>query len=254
LARLAAQLQASKSPVPGGSSGPGGSLRLLNTLSPPQAFRAWFVDAAKGVLKQRELRSFSDVSELPQQDPAASVTVRVKYSDLNYKDAMIMRGQHGVVRSFPIVPGIDFSGVVQQSDSPMWKPGDEVVLTGNKIGQHFDGGYSQVCRVQAEWLVPRPAQFSLEECMMIGTAGFTAMQMVAELEEAGRLTPSRGPVLVTGAGGGVGSAAVGILAKLGYEVCASSGRAEEIGPYLRRLGASQVVARLEGDALKKPLQ
>eukprot|EP00930_Biecheleria_cincta_P047707 TRINITY_DN33131_c0_g1_i1.p1 TRINITY_DN33131_c0_g1~~TRINITY_DN33131_c0_g1_i1.p1 ORF type:complete len:409 (+),score=83.13 TRINITY_DN33131_c0_g1_i1:43-1269(+) len=263
LARVVAQLQPLAAGQCCGQSLPGhaplrrslsGAAAAAAPSSSLHSFRAWVVDAEKGKLKAREIRNFRDIRELPQQDPHASVTVRVKYSDLNYKDAMIMQGQHGVVRSFPIVPGIDMSGVVEQSDSPLWKPGDEVVLTGNKIGQHVDGGFSELCRVQAEWLAPKPETFSLEDCMVVGTAGFTAMQMVMELEEAGRLAVGQGPVLVTGAAGGVGSAAVAILASLGYEVVASSGRSAELGDYLRRLGASDVIGRIEGDGIKKPLQ
>lgn len=217
-------------------------------------FRGWVVDSERGKLKSREIRKFSDVSELPRQDPQASVTVRVHYSDLNYKDAMIIQGKHGVCKGFPIVPGIDCSGVVEQSDSPMWQAGDEVVLTGNKIGQHFDGGWAQRCRVKPEWLVPKPKSFSLEECMIIGTAGFTAMMMVVHLERFGSMTLRSGPVLVTGAGGGVGSAAIALLAKLGHHVVASTGRVEELGAYLRSLGAAEVIGRLEGDPRKQPLQ
>eukprot|EP00435_Cladocopium_sp_Y103_P060145 s241_g21.t3 len=190
-----------------------------------QGFRAWVVDAEKGELKSRQVKDFHEVSTLPQQDPDASVTVKVKYSDLslerrlNYKDAMIFRGMHGVVRSFPIVPGIDMAGVVQESSSSLFNAGDEVVLTGNKIGQHCDGGYSELCRVQAEWL----------ECMIIGTAGFTAMQMVMELETCGGLSVANAePVLVLGAAGGAGSMAVALLASQGYKVVASSRRAESL--------------------------
>lgn len=217
-------------------------------------FRALYIDAEKGKLKERGVKTFGHVQDLPRQDPDAKVTVRVHYSDLNYKDAMIVRGQYGVVRSFPIVPGIDFSGVVQSSDSPMWNPGDEVVLTGNKIGQFVDGGYAELCRVQPEWLVQRPDDFSLEECMVIGTAGVTAMMMVMHLERFGELKPECGDVLVTGAGGGVGSTAVAILAKLGYRVVASTGRPDELGEYFRSLGAADVIGRLEGDGRKRPLQ
>ncbi|CAJ1328828.1 unnamed protein product [Effrenium voratum] len=163
---------------------------------------------------------------------------------------MILQGRHGVVRRFPIVPGIDMAGVVLESGSPLFSPGDEVVLTGNKIGQHVDGGYSERCSVQAEWLVPRPRSFSLEECMAIGTAGFTAMQMVMELEECGRLQTSKGPCLVLGAGGGAGSACVAILAQRGYEasavtsVVAATGRKDQLREYLTDLGAKEVVGRL----------
>lgn len=219
-----------------------------------RGFRAWVVDAEKGELKSREVKDFQEVSALPQQDPDASATVKVKYSDLNYKDAMIFKGMHGVVRSFPIVPGIDMAGVVQESSSSLFNAGDEVVLTGNKIGQHCDGGYSELCRVQAEWLVPKPPAFTLEECMIIGTAGFTAMQMVMELETCGGLSVANAtePVLVLGAAGGAGSMAVALLASQGYKVVASSRRAESLRTYLEDLGAHDVIGALESNS--RPLQ
>lgn len=219
-----------------------------------EPFQAWVVDAEKGKLKSCELRDFGHVRELPRQDPDATVTVRVHYSDLNYKDAMIIQGRRGVCKGFPIVAGIDFSGVVEESDSPMWSPGDEVVLTGNKVGQHFDGGWAGRCRVQAEWLVPRPRVFSLEETMVIGTAGVTAAQMVVHLEDFGGMAPGSDPVLVTGATGGVGVIAIALLARLGHHVVASTGRVDEFEGYLRELGAAEVIGRLEGDARSQPLQ
>eukprot|EP01062_Namystynia_karyoxenos_P042476 TRINITY_DN31052_c0_g1_i1.p2 TRINITY_DN31052_c0_g1~~TRINITY_DN31052_c0_g1_i1.p2 ORF type:complete len:228 (+),score=48.27 TRINITY_DN31052_c0_g1_i1:84-767(+) len=176
---------------------------------------------------------FAELSELPRQDPAASVTVRVTHSTVNYKDAMILAGQRGVVSQFPIVGGIDCAGVVEQSDSPMWAPGDHVVVTGNKIGQTFDGGYSEKLRVRAEWLTRPPPGYSLEDAMTAGSAGITAMMCVAHLEEAGGLAEWRGrgdgPVLVTGAGGGLGAFAVAILSRLGYHAVASTGRNDLAG-------------------------
>ncbi|CAK9116253.1 unnamed protein product [Durusdinium trenchii] len=216
-----------------------------------RSFRAWVVDADKGKLKSREVKHFEHVRELPQPDPDATVTVDVKYSDLNYKDAMIFQGQHGVVRRFPLVPGIDCAGLVASSTSELWQRGDAVVLTGNKIGQHSDGGYSEQCRVQAEWLAPKPESLTLEESMIIGTAGFTAMQMVLELQDAG-LQPGPAPVLVLGAAGGAGSMAVAILAQLGYKVVASSRRAESLSSYFQELGAFDVIGALERNP--KPLQ
>lgn len=218
-------------------------------------FKAWVVDSEKGKLKDRSIKEFDDVRNLPRQDPEANVTVRVLYSGLNYKDAMIIKGQHGLCSGFPIVPGIDFAGVVEQSDSELWNPGDEVVLTGNKIGQHFDGGWAERCRVQAEWLVPKPQKFSLEECMVIGTAGFTAAQMVSYMTQWGGMNVfTGGKVLVTGAGGGVGGMAVAILANIGFKVVASTGRAEELDSYLRGLGASEVIGRLEDVGKNRALQ
>lgn len=234
----------------------GGLSRSLCSAAGPTGdrFHAWVIDAHKGELKSRELKVFSHVADLPREDPKATVTVRVHFSDLNYKDAMIMQGRHGVCKGFPIVPGIDLAGTVDHSDSSMWKPGDEVVLTGNKIGQHFDGGYAGRCRTRAEWLVHRPPSYSVEDCMVIGTAGFTAMQMVMHLEEFGGLRVDGGPVLVTGAGGGVGSAAITILARLGHRVVASTSRGGQLGDYLRSLGAAEVIGRLEGDGRRQPLQ
>ena len=155
-----------------------------------------------------EMRQFVSLSELPKQDPDATVTLRVTHSSINYKDAMILQGMKGLVPAWPIVPGIDAAGVVVASDDPEWKEGDEAVLTGNKIGQHFDGGFSTLLRAQAGWLVRPPAGLSCADAMAVGTAGFTAMQCVDHLETAGELTRWRGagadgPVLVTGAGGGV---------------------------------------------------
>lgn len=235
------------------ASSPSTGLRAVSSSS-GRGFPAWVVDSHKGKLKDRKLSQFDRLGQLPRQDPEASVTVRVHFSDMNYKDAMIMQGQHGLCKGFPIVPGIDFSGVVEQSDSPLWRAGDEVVLTGNKCGQHFDGGYSGLCRVKAEWLVRRPEVFSLEDCMTIGTAGFTAMQMVMHLEDFGGMTPDGGKVLVTGAGGGVGSVAVAVLATRGYTVVSSTTRVAELNDFLKKLGAAEVIGRLEGDGRKQPLQ
>lgn len=227
---------------------------LIRYFSSGEGFRAWCIDASKGELRHRAINRYHDVRELPCQDPDANVLVRVCYSDLNYKDAMILKGYSGVVKKYPIVPGIDLAGIVEESQSPMFSPGDEVVLTGNKIGQYFDGGYSQFCKVQAPWLVHRPPSFTLQQCMVIGSAGFTAMQMIMHLEKFGNLCTQKGPVLVTGAAGGVGSTAVALLAKLGYEVVASSSRAEQLENYLKSLGATTVIGRLSEDGRNQPLQ
>ena len=222
----------------------------------------------KGNLKSNDLVAVTCPSELPNQDPSTddTVTIRVKWSNLNYKDGMIVQGQAGLVHRYPTVPGIDAAGVVIASDagdkdnaphSQGTRPGlpymvgelpvgTEVTITGNKIGQHFDGGFSQLLRVKREWVMPRPAGFTLKETMMIGSAGVTAMQCVMHLEQAGGLHPSTaGEVLVTGAAGGLGSIAIAILSTLGYSVVASTGRAESSGDYLRSLGASRVIGRLE---------
>lgn len=184
--------------------------------------------------------------------PAGDVTVRVACSSLNYKDALAITGRSPVVRSFPMVPGIDFAGVVEESASPDWKPGDRVVLNGWGVGEGHWGGLAGRARVKGEWLVPLEPAFSMEEAMSIGTAGYTAMLCILALERHG-LTPGSGPVLVTGAAGGVGSVAVAVLAKLGHEVVAVTGRPEEAG-YLTALGASTILDRAELSAPGKPLQ
>jgi len=163
---------------------------------------------------------------------------------------MILRGQRGVVRNWPIVPGIDFAGVVRHSHSKLFSEGDAVVLTGNKAGQHFDGGFSERATCQAEWLVPIPPTFDTVDAMTIGSAGFTAMQCISNLEVAGGIRPGDGRILVTGAAGGLGQMAITLLAAKGYEVVASTGRIE-LGAHLTRLGASEVIGRLP--AADKPL-
>ena len=176
--------------------------------------------------------------------PDGDVTVAVRYSTLNYKDALILNGRGGLVKTYPHVPGIDFAGVVETSTSPDFKPGDEVILTGWRVGEIRWGGYAARARVKGEWLVPLPEGMALKQAMAIGTAGFTAMLALMALEERG-LTPSTGgEVLVTGAAGGVGSVAVALLSALGYSVVASTGR-EEAHDYLRDLSAAAVVDRGE---------
>jgi len=173
--------------------------------------------------------------------PAGEVLVRVHYSDLNYKDGLAVTGRPGVIRKFPMIAGIDLAGVVEESASPAWKAGDEVVITGFGLSETAWGGYAELARVDANWLVRLPPGLTLKQAMAIGTAGFTAMQCVVALERHGVL-PGAGEVLVTGAAGGVGSIAVAVLAKLGYRVVASTGRAE-LGDYLRSLGASEILER-----------
>lgn len=175
--------------------------------------------------------------------PAGDVTVRVQASTLNYKDGMVIKGLGRLVRSYPHVPGIDFAGVVEASDNPDVTVGDEVVLTGWRVGEIHWGGYSQKARVKGDWLVKKPAGLSLNQTMAIGTAGFTAMLAVRALQSHG-VTPDKGEVLVTGAAGGVGSVAVAILANLGYQVAASTGRASE-HDYLKGLGATTIIERAE---------
>ena len=195
------------------------------------------------VLEQRDGATHSEIRQLPASAlPAGDVLVRVAYSDLNYKDGLAITGRGRVVRSFPIVPGIDLAGTVVESAAPAYQPGDEVVLTGWGIGEVHWGGHAQLARVQAGWLVPLPAGMTLQQAMGVGTAGFTAMLSVMALEEQG-LRPGERQVLVTGASGGVGSVAVAILAQLGYQVVASTGKDDE-REYLKALGAHEVIGRL----------
>ena len=185
--------------------------------------------------------------------PAGDVTVAIDYSTLNYKDGMILNGLGRLVRTYPHVPGVDFAGTVEASDSTAYKPGDKVILTGWRVGETHWGGYSAKARVKSDWLVPLPAALSTRRAMAIGTAGFTAMLAVMALEEHGLRTTSEGEVLVTGAAGGLGSVAVVLLSRLGYRVAASTGRASQ-HDYLRSLGAATIVDRAEiGSAPTKPL-
>jgi acrylyl-CoA reductase (NADPH) len=175
--------------------------------------------------------------------PAGEVTVAVDCSTVNYKDGLCLGPGAGLVRRYPHVPGVDFAGRVEASADPRYRPGDAVVLTGWRVGEAHWGGYAQKARVRGDWLVPLPDGLTLRQAMAIGTAGLTAMLAVMALEGHG-LTPARGPVLVTGAAGGVGSVAVAVLSRLGYEVAAVTGR-PEAGDYLRGLGASRIVPREE---------
>jgi acrylyl-CoA reductase (NADPH) len=185
--------------------------------------------------------------------PAGEVTVAVEYSTVNYKDGLCLGPGGGLVRAWPHVPGIDFAGTVEGSSDPRYAPGDKVVLTGWRVGEAHWGGYAQKARVKADWLVPLPAGLGAREAMAVGTAGLTAMLSVMALEDHG-LTPGGGPVLVTGAAGGVGSVAVAILAALGHEVAGVTGR-PETAEYLHGLGAARIVAREEiNETVKRPLE
>jgi acrylyl-CoA reductase (NADPH) len=179
------------------------------------------------------------------------VTVRVEYSTVNYKDGLAVTGKAPVVRRFPMIPGIDFSGTVETSSHPAWKPGDKVILNGWGLGETHLGAYAEKARVKGDWLVRLPETISARDAMAIGTAGYTAMLSVMALERGG-LTPGRGPVIVTGAAGGVGSVAIAILAKLGYAVMASTGRPAE-SAYLKELGAAEIVNRSELSGSPRPL-
>ena len=187
------------------------------------------------------------------QLPEGNVEVNVEYSTVNYKDGLCIGPGGGLVREYPHVPGIDFAGTVESSDDPRYSAGESVVLTGWRVGEVHWGGYAQKARVNADWLVPLPSGLSSRQAMAVGTAGFTAMLAVMALEDHG-LKPDQGPVLVTGAAGGVGSVATAILANLGYEVAAVTGRPETEG-YLRGLGATQIVPREEiNETVKRPLE
>lgn len=173
--------------------------------------------------------------------PEGDVTVKVSYSTLNYKDALAITGKGPVIRKFPMVPGIDLVGTVEHSDSDKFNVGDTVLLNGFGVGETHCGGLAEKARLKSEWLIPLPKAFSPRQAMAIGTAGYTAMLCVIALEKNG-VTPDKGEILVTGANGGVGSFSIAILAKLGYNVVASTGRVDQ-AQYLKKLGASEVIDR-----------
>ncbi len=204
------------------------------------------------VEKDEEGKTSAAVQQLSlDQLPEAEVTVAVEYSTVNYKDGLCIGPGGGLVRKYPHVPGIDFAGTVEASDDDRYKPGDKVVLTGWRVGEAHWGGYSQKARVRADWLVPLPDGLDTRQAMAVGTAGFTAMLAVMALEDHGI---KDGPVLVTGAAGGVGSVATAILANLGHEVAAVTGR-PETADYLTSLGATRIVAREElNETTKRPLE
>lgn len=205
----------------------------------------------KALLAAQDAGKFqASIQQLGRESlPPGEVTIRVKYSSLNYKDGLAVTGRPGVIRKFPMVPGIDLAGMIEESSSPEWKPGDEVVVTGFGLSETLWGGYAELARLDARLLVPLPKGLTLRQAMAIGTAGFTAMQCVLALEQHA-VKPATGDVLVTGAAGGVGSIAVAVLAKLGYRVFASTGRAQ-LSDYLRSLGAAEIMDRT---ALAAPSQ
>lgn len=208
-------------------------------------FKAVRIDKAdKGTTVQ--ITSF-DEAELMDGD----VTVGVEWSTLNYKDGLALTGKAPVVRRFPMIGGIDFAGTVEQSNNPAWKAGDKVVCNGWGMGETHLGAYAEKARVKGDWLVKLPDGMSTRDAMAIGTAGYTAMLSVMALENHG-LKPSSGPVVVTGAAGGVGSVATAVLSKLGYQVIASTGRAAE-ADYLKKLGAAEIIDRSELSGAAKPL-
>lgn len=193
-----------------------------------------------------------DLRELDEAElPAGDVTLKVDYSTINYKDGLALTGKAPVVRKFPMVPGIDGAGTVTASAHPQFKPGDQVILNGWGVGETHWGCLAQAARLKGDWLVKLPPQLTTRQAMAIGTAGYTAMLCVLALEQHG-VTPARGDVLVTGAAGGVGSVAIAVLAKLGYRVIASTGRANE-SEYLKALGAAEIIDRASLAAPAKPL-
>jgi acrylyl-CoA reductase (NADPH) len=188
-----------------------------------------------------------DEAELMDGD----VTLRVEWSTLNYKDGLAVTGKAPVVRRFPMIAGIDFSGTVEQSSHPQWKAGDKVICNGWGMGETHLGAYAEKARVKGDWLVRLPEGMSARDAMAIGTAGYTAMLAVLALERQG-LAPDKGPIVVTGAAGGVGSVAIAVLSRLGYHVMASTGRMSETG-YLKGLGAAEIIDRNELSGPAKPL-
>ena len=202
------------------------------------SFRALVVSKAEDGTISQAIETLDDA-----RLPDGNVTVKVEHSTLNYKDGLCITGAGGLVRNFPHVPGIDLAGTVEASSDARYKAGDKVVLTGWRVGEVWWGGYAERAKVKGDWLVPLPKGLSTRQAMAVGTAGFTAMLAVMALEQHG-LKPGHGEVLVTGAAGGVGSVATAILAKLGHEVAAVTGR-PETEDYLKALGATRIVARAE---------
>ena len=211
-------------------------------------FNALLVEKAEDGTTSASIQSMDEAQLMP-----GDVTVAVEYSTVNYKDGLCIGPGGGLVRSYPHIPGVDFAGTVEKSDDPRYRAGDKVVLTGWRVGEAHWGGYAQKARVRAEWLVPLPEGLTTRQAMAIGTAGLTSMLAVMALENHG-LRRGSGPVLVTGAAGGVGSVATAILANLGHEVAAVTGR-PEAADYLRDLGATTIVAREDiNETIKRPLE
>lgn len=209
-------------------------------------YKALFINEVEGTYTR------SLVDRTTDQLPAGEVLIKVAYSALNQKDAMSAHGNKGVTRNFPHQPGIDAAGSVVESSSPEYKAGDEVIVTGYDLGMNTAGGLGQYIRVPAKWIIKRPASMTLKQCMQFGTAGLTAQLCIDKLEHNG-LTKEQGPVLVTGATGGVGSIAVALLANAGYHVVASTGKAEQ-SDYLKSLGAKEVIDRQTlAEESKKPM-
>ena len=208
----------------------------------------------KAALIEKDDRGYrASITELPDDRlPDGDVMVDVEYSTLNYKDGLAITGKGPIVRAFPMVPGIDFAGVVRSTTHPDFAVGDRVVLNGWGVGEQHWGGLAQKARVKGDWLIKLPASMPARRAMVIGTAGYTAMLCIMALERYG-IRAGDGDILVTGASGGVGSVAIMLLSKLGYRVVASTGRAEE-APYLRALGAAEIIDRASLTQAGKPLQ
>ncbi|MCG7499309.1 oxidoreductase [Vibrio sp. Of7-15] len=206
------------------------------------------------ILEQEEKQTIASVRQIDEsQLPEGNVLIDVDYSSLNYKDGLAITGKGRVVRQFPMVPGIDLTGKVIESQDERYQAGDQVVLTGWGVGEGHWGGMAEKARLNGDWLVPLTDGFTPKQSMMIGTAGFTAMLCVQALVDTG-ITPESGEVLVTGASGGVGSVAVTLLAQLGYNVVAVTGRIEKNGELLKQLGATRVIERSEFEEPAKPLE
>ncbi|ENM5927273.1 oxidoreductase [Vibrio mimicus] len=206
------------------------------------------------ILNQQDKRTLASVEQIDEtQLPDGEVLIAVDYSSLNYKDGLAITGKGKIIRQFPMVPGIDLAGKVISSEDARYQPGDEVVLTGWGVGENHWGGMAQKARLKADWLVPMPQGFTSKQAMMIGTAGFTAMLCVQALLDGG-IKPEDGEILVTGASGGVGSVAVTLLAAIGYQVVSVTGRVEQNGPLLEKLGASRIIDRSEFEEPARPLE
>ena len=203
------------------------------------------------ISKRDDAQTVEEAELSPSDLMDGDVTVEVSHSTVNYKDGLVLSGRSPVVRRFPMIPGIDLAGTVAESSNARFKPGDKVLLNGFGLSETHYGGYSELARVKGDWLVPLPNAFTLADAMAIGTAGYTAMLAVLALED-GHVTPDKGPVVVTGAAGGVGSVAIALLAKLGYRVIASTGRTQEEA-YLKSLGAAEIIPRTELSAEPRPL-
>lgn len=196
------------------------------------------------ILEQHDGKTLASVQDIEEsQLPQGEVTVDIQWSSLNFKDALAITGKGKIIRNFPMIPGIDFAGIVHHSEDPRFHAGQQVLLTGWGVGENHWGGLAQRARVKGDWLVPQPEGMQARQAMIIGTAGFTAMLCVMALEDAG-IKPEDGEIVVTGASGGVGSTAIALLHKLGYQVVAVSGR-ESTHDYLRTLGASRILGRDE---------